>query len=90
MAKELSLSTFTPLANADGIQYVLADGLKMEKKIFMITGSFKAGRSWERFTKKVSSNSETNAAEKLYSLIGSEHGLKRNLIRIESVEVKGE
>jgi large subunit ribosomal protein LX len=58
----------------------------MESKTFQITGSFKAGRSWERFTKKVSSNNEKNAAEKLYSLIGSEHGLKRKMIRIESVE----
>ncbi len=51
-------------------------------------GSFKAGRSWERFTKRVSSNNEKNAAEKLYSLIGSEHGLKRRMIRIESVEAE--
>jgi large subunit ribosomal protein LX len=58
----------------------------MESKTFQIIGSFKAGRSWERFTKKVSSNNEKNAAEKLYSLIGSEHGLKRRMIRIESVE----
>jgi len=36
-------------------------------------GSFKAGRSWERLQKS-SSNNEKNAAEKLYSLIGSEHG----------------
>ena len=61
----------------------------MEIKNFQITGSFKAGRSWERFTKKVSSNNEKNAAEKLYSLIGSEHGLKRNLVRIESITVEG-
>jgi large subunit ribosomal protein LX len=60
----------------------------MESKTFQIMGSFKAGRSWERFTKKVSSNNEKNAAEKLYSLIGSEHGLKRRMIRIESVEAK--
>lgn len=61
----------------------------MEIKNFQITGSFKAGRSWERFTKRVSSNSEKNAAEKLYSLIGSEHGLKRNLIRIDSIKMEG-
>ncbi len=61
----------------------------MEKRAFLITGSFKAGRSWERFTKKVMSNNEKNAAEKLYSLIGSEHGLKRNMIRIESIEDQG-
>ena len=61
----------------------------MEKKTFRISGSFRAGRSWEQFTKKVVSNNEKNAAEKLYSLIGSEHGLKRNLIRIESIEDQG-
>jgi len=60
----------------------------METKVFQITGSFKAGRSWERFTKKVVSNNEKNAAEKLYSLIGSEHGLKRNLIQIEQIEAQ--
>jgi large subunit ribosomal protein LX len=60
----------------------------MESKTFQIIGSFKAGRSWERFTKRVSSNNEKNAAEKLYSLIGSEHGLKRRMIRIESVEAE--
>ncbi|MFZ0012120.1 MAG: 50S ribosomal protein L18Ae [Halobacteriota archaeon] len=60
----------------------------MESKTFQIMGSFKAGRSWERFTKKVSSNNEKNAAEKLYSLIGSEHGLKRKKIRIESIEAE--
>ncbi len=60
----------------------------METKRFQITGSFKAGRSWERFTKRVTSNNEKNAAEKLYSLIGSEHGLKRNLIQIESIVVE--
>jgi large subunit ribosomal protein LX len=60
----------------------------MEIKTFQIAGSFKAGRSWERFTKKVSSNNEKNAVEKLYSLIGSEHGLKRKMIRIESVKAE--
>jgi large subunit ribosomal protein LX len=58
----------------------------MEMKKFKINGTFKAGRSWERFSKKIMSNNEKNAAEKLYSLIGSEHGLKRNLIRIEAIE----
>jgi len=60
----------------------------VESKTFKITGSFKAGRSWERFTKKVSSNNEKNAAEKLYSLIGSEHRLKRQMIRIECIEAE--
>jgi len=57
----------------------------MEKNI-TISGTFKAGSNWERFTKTVSSQNKKNAIEKVYSLIGSEHGLKRNLIRIVEVE----
>lgn len=52
---------------------------------YSISGKFKAGRSWEKFTKKVKSQNEKNAMGKVYSLIGSEHGLKRNFIRIESI-----
>ncbi len=51
---------------------------------FIISGTFKAGSSWERFTKTVSSQNEKNAIEKVYSLIGSENKLKRNFIKIAS------
>lgn len=51
---------------------------------FIISGTFKAGSSWERFTKTVSSQNEKNAIEKVYSLIGSENKLKRNFIKITS------
>ncbi len=53
---------------------------------FIVKGTFRAGEKWERFTKNVTSMSKTNASYKVYSLIGSEHGLKRNLIKIESIE----
>ena len=53
---------------------------------FIAKGTFKAGQKWERFTKKIASPNKNNAAEKTYSLIGSEHGLRRSLIKIESVE----
>ena len=53
---------------------------------FIVKGTFKAGEKWERFTKKVSSQNKKNASEKIYSLIGSHHGLKRRLIKIDSVE----
>jgi large subunit ribosomal protein LX len=55
----------------------------MEK--YIVTGKFKAGNKWENFTKNITSQNENNARGKVYSLIGSEHGLKRNLIRLESV-----
>ncbi|MEA1944800.1 MAG: 50S ribosomal protein L18Ae [Euryarchaeota archaeon] len=57
----------------------------MEKEI-VVSGTFKAGSNWEQFTKIVSSQNKKNAIEKVYSLIGSEHGLKRNLIRIAEVD----
>lgn len=53
--------------------------------MFIIEGEFKAGREWEKFRKHVPSQNERTAIEKLYSLIGSQHGLKRNFIKIHSV-----
>jgi len=52
----------------------------------IVKGTFKAGQKWERFTKKITSPNKNNGKEKTYSLIGSEHGLRRSLIKIESVE----
>lgn len=53
---------------------------------YIVEGKFKAGVQWEKFSKKVESNSEKNAVEKVLSLFGSKHGLSRNLIKIESVK----
>ncbi len=53
---------------------------------FTVKGTFKAGLKWEHFTKKVTSQNKNNAIDKAYSLIGSEHGLERRLIKIEGVE----
>ena len=53
---------------------------------FTVKGTFKAGLKWEHFSKKVTSQNEKNAIEKAYSLIGSEHGLERRLIKIEGAE----
>jgi large subunit ribosomal protein LX len=53
---------------------------------FTVKGTFKAGLKWEHFSKKITSQNKNNAMDKAYSLIGSEHGLKRRLIKIERVE----
>jgi large subunit ribosomal protein LX len=53
---------------------------------FTVKGTFKAGLKWEHFSKKVTSQNKKNAMEKAYSLIGSEHGLERRLIKIEGAE----
>ncbi|ETA66742.1 MAG: large subunit ribosomal protein [Methanolobus sp.] len=54
-------------------------------KTFQVKGTFKAGIAWEKFTKVIESQNEKNAEDKVYSLVGSQHGLKRNLIKIESI-----
>lgn len=57
---------------------------------FIISGMFKAGSNRERFKKTVSSQNRNNAIGKVYSLIGSEHGLKRNFIDITDIDELGE
>ena len=57
--------------------------------LFEIKGKYKGGlvgKDWLPFTKVVSSQNEKNAVESVYSLMGSEHGLKRGLIRIDGVK----
>ena len=54
-------------------------------KRFEVVGSFKAGIEWERFTKVVECENEKNAVEKVMSIVGSNHKLNRNLIKIREV-----
>ncbi|WP_440948946.1 50S ribosomal protein L18Ae [Methanosarcina sp. T3] len=54
-------------------------------KSFIVKGKFKAGHTWENFTKKVESQNEKNATDKTYSIFGSKHGVKRSQVQIESV-----
>ena len=53
-------------------------------KNFVVKGQFKAGHSWEKFTKKIESQNEKNAEDKVYSIFGSKHGVKRRQVQIES------
>ena len=54
-------------------------------KNFVVKGKFKAGNTWENFTKKIESQNEKNATDKVYSVFGSKHGIKRSQIQIESI-----
>ena len=55
-------------------------------KNFVVKGTFKAGHDWEKFTKNVESQNEKNAREKVYSIFGSKHGIKRFMINIDEVK----
>ncbi len=55
---------------------------------FIINGRFRTeriGKNWRPFSKVVECPNANNAKERVYSLLGSEHGLKRNLIKIDEV-----
>jgi len=53
---------------------------------FEVKGSFKAGLKWNHLQKKITTINKNLASEKVFSLIGSEHGLKRSLIKINSID----
>jgi len=56
---------------------------------FEINGKYRGGiigKTWLSFSKVVESQNDKSAVEKVYSLMGSEHGLKRGLIKIDEVK----
>lgn len=54
-------------------------------KNFVVKGQFKAGCQWSNFTRQIESQNMKNAEDKVYSLFGSKHGIKRTFIKIESI-----
>ncbi|MEM1689221.1 MAG: 50S ribosomal protein L18Ae [Candidatus Hadarchaeales archaeon] len=58
----------------------------MRKRIFRIEGSFKQGLWKQKFRKEIIGFSERQVLEKVLSDIGSKHGVKRCMIKIEKIE----
>ena len=58
----------------------------MITKIFRIKGSFVLGSETQVFTKELRAINEEDIYEKIYSLFGSKHRIKRNQIKIDSIE----
>ncbi len=54
---------------------------------FEVEGVFKSANQWQKFRKVVEAHNERYAIEKVYSLLGSNHKVKRHLIKIKSVNV---
>jgi large subunit ribosomal protein LX len=60
-------------------------------KAFKVKGSFMMGDRLQSFKKEIAGIDEDNAKERIYSILGSKHNVKRNKIKIESiVEVPSE
>lgn len=56
-------------------------------KTFRIRGSFRKGDTTENFTKELRSVSQERATELLYSLLGSNHKVKRAQVFIEKIDI---
>lgn len=55
-------------------------------KAFRSTGKFVMGRRWQPFTKEFIAKNKEECAEFTYSILGSNHRIKRKFIRIEKIE----
>ncbi len=55
-------------------------------KVYRVAGKFLMGEIWQPFRKEIIGNSEEEAKERIYSILGSRHKVKRRMIKIESIE----
>ncbi|MEZ0394274.1 MAG: 50S ribosomal protein L18Ae [Desulfurococcaceae archaeon] len=59
-------------------------------RIYRVKGVMLIGHdrnpSWQKFVKEVRALNEREALEKVYSILGSNHKVKRRHVKIESVE----
>ncbi len=58
----------------------------MITKNYRVKGSFVMGSETQVFTKELRAIKEEEIYEKLYSIFGSKHGIKRNQIKVDSIE----
>lgn len=56
------------------------------QKVFKVAGVMKSSFGWQRFTKYVLAPNEKVALERIYSIIGSKHRLKRFQIKIQEIK----
>ncbi len=54
---------------------------------FEVNGTFRMGDVWKLYTKVVSAPNENQAKERIFTLMGSKHRLKRQYITISDVKV---
>ncbi len=55
-------------------------------RAYRVRGRFVMGRRWQPFLKEFIAKNEAECAELTYSILGSNHGLKRKFIRIDKIE----
>ncbi|WP_096390722.1 50S ribosomal protein L18Ae [Halopenitus persicus] len=57
---------------------------------FTVSGRFRTRHGHQEFTKTVEAPNEDVARDRLYTLIGSQHGVKRTKIQLDGIEAAEE
>lgn len=53
---------------------------------FQVSGRFKMGRTWSRFSIEIADDSAEDARERVVSNLGSRHRISRDLVEVTEVE----
>lgn len=63
----------------------------MEKaQSYRVEGTFQMDGKWRPYNKVIAAPNEKQARERIYTLLGSKHRLKRREIRVAKVEAQAE
>ena len=63
----------------------------MENQKFEVKGTFLMGEDWMPYTKVIAAPNAAQAQERIFTIIGSKHNLKRRYIKVAGItQVKGE
>lgn len=57
----------------------------MDEKEFTVKGEFKMGDEWKPYSKIIAAPNEAQARERIFTIMGSKHRLKRQYVRIAEV-----
>jgi len=52
---------------------------------FKISGTFRMGEFWQRFTKEIAAKDENDARDAILSDLGSKHRIRRSLVRVKTI-----
>ena len=57
----------------------------MENQKYEVKGTFRMGEDWMPYTKVIEAPNEKQAQERVFTVFGSKHNLKRRYIKIDAV-----
>jgi len=57
----------------------------MENQKYEVKGTFRMGEDWMPYTKVIDAPNEKQAQERVLTVFGSKHNLKRRYIKIDSI-----